>query len=87
MQDEKNNDLNKAAEALIYKAMHELRENTGTGLAECHMALLIASFNVMKRFCLTDVMFSKMYGSTLEKLQKVFMNIKAPTHESPRRIQ
>jgi hypothetical protein len=87
MQDEKNNGLEKSAENLIYKAMHELRNETGMGLAECHMALLIAAFNVMKRFCLTDAMFSKMYGSTLEKLQKVFMNIKKPTHDSPRQIQ
>lgn len=87
MPEPKKNALNEEAEKLVINAMNSLRETTGSDLASCHTALLIAMFNVMKRFCLNDAMFVKVFAALIDRLQSTFSERKKETHSSPRTLQ
>lgn len=87
MQEQKKKDLNEEAEKLVINAMNSLRQSTGSDLASCHTALLIATFSVMKKLCLNDAMFVNTFASMIEALQRTFTKPKKETHPSPRTIQ
>lgn len=87
MQEQKKKDLSEEAEKLVINAMNSLRQTTGSDLASCHTALLIATFSVMKKLCLNDAMFVSTFAAMVETLQRTFTKPKKETHQSPRTIQ
>ena len=87
MQEPKKKDLEEEAEKLVINAMNSLRQETGSDLASCHTALLIATFSVMKKLCLNNAMFVNTFAAMVETLQRTFTKPKKETHQSPRTIQ
>lgn len=82
-----NPELQAIAENKIREMMFTLREETECDLTSCHMAMLIGCFNVMRKFSVDEVMFTKMYERTISELEQIFAKVKKETHENPGVIQ